>query len=101
MSKFELNSGQIVYDPQGQVEAEGRPLARRVATLAGLRLGVLDNSKWNGGKLLRKMVARLGQEYTFAETRYYTKESFSRNAPPEMIEQIVAESDIVITAIGD
>ena len=100
-TQIQLPTGQVVYDPRGQVEAEVQLLAPRVSSLEGLRLGVLDNSKWNGGKLLRKTVERLAQEYAFAATRTYTKESFSRTASPEMIAQIVAENDIVITAIGD
>ena len=42
-----MKGKQIVYDPRGVVEAEPKPLAPRVESLEGLRLGVLDNSKWN------------------------------------------------------
>ena len=42
-----------VYDPRGRVETEPTPIAERVRALSGLRLGVLDNTKWNAGKLLR------------------------------------------------
>ncbi len=101
MSSFELESGQIVYDPRGVVEAEPKPLAPRLATLAGLCLGVLDNSKWNGGKLLRLTVSLLERDESLAEVHYYKKESFSKNAAPELIEQIAAENDAVLTAIGD
>ncbi|MEM7344342.1 MAG: hypothetical protein AAF485_08855 [Chloroflexota bacterium] len=100
-AKMELTSGQIIYDPRGQVDADPIALAPRVPSLNGLRLGVLDNSKWNGGKLLRKTVAQLEQESVFAEIHTYLKESFSRNASSALIQQIVAENDIVITAIGD
>ena len=100
-SKFQLETGQIVFDPRGQVEAEQKPLAPRVVSLTDLRLGVLDNTKWNGGKLLRKIVALLEQEVTFAQVRYYQKESFSKHADPELINRIAAENDVVITAIGD
>ena len=90
-----------VYDPRGVVEAEPAPIAARVKTLAGLKLGVLDNTKWNGNKLLRKVLARLEDEHDFAETNYYRKESFSKVAAPELIAQIAAENDVVVTAIGD
>ena len=52
----------MAFDPRGVVEVEIRPLSRRVHELAGLRLGVLDNTKWNGNRLLRKTVARLEQQ---------------------------------------
>ena len=101
MSMIKLNSGQIVYDPRGVIEAETKPIAPRVASLAGLRLGVLDNTKWNGGRLLRNIVSLLEQDTKFTAVSMYKKENFSKNASPELIAQIVEESDIVITAIGD
>ncbi|MFZ3237361.1 MAG: hypothetical protein WA417_04915 [Stellaceae bacterium] len=92
---------QIVFDPRGVVEAEPMALAPRVTKLSGLRLGVLDNTKWNANRLLRKTVARLGGEVPLAVVNYYLKESFSKDADPALIETIAADNDIVLTAIGD
>ncbi len=97
----EVITGQIVYDPRGVVEAETQPTAERVGDLKGLKLGVLDNTKWNGRKLLEKTTALMEAEGPFAEVRYYKKESFSKNAAPDLIAQIVEENDVVLTAIGD
>jgi hypothetical protein len=91
----------MVFDPRGVVEAEIKPLAPRVRALAGLRVGVLDNTKWNANRLLRKTVARLGDEVPLAAVNYYRKESFSKDADPVLIETIAADNDIVLTAIGD
>ena len=91
----------IVFDPRGVVETEALALSERPATLDGLRLGVLDNTKWNANRLLRKTVALLGEQATFAKVNYYRKESFSKDADPELIASIAAENDIVLTAIGD
>ncbi|MEM7532221.1 MAG: hypothetical protein AAF639_08595 [Chloroflexota bacterium] len=101
MTSIQLQTGQIVYDPRGHVEAEAKPIAPRPTALANLRLGVLDNTKWNGGQLLRQTVSLLSQETTFASINFYQKESFSKNAAPELIAQIAAENDVVLTAIGD
>ena len=92
---------QIVFDPRGMVEAATKPLAPRVSALAGLRVGVLDNTKWNANRLLRKTVARLSDEVPLAAVNYYRKESFSKDADPALIETIAADNDIVLTAIGD
>jgi hypothetical protein len=92
---------QIVFDPRGVVETEPLALAQRPATLEGLRLGVLDNTKWNANRLLRKTVAKLQQETSFAAVNYYRKESFSREANPALIATIAADNDVVVTAIGD
>jgi|SRR5947207_215703 len=92
---------QIVFDPRGRVETEPLALSPRVARLQGLRLGVLDNTKWNANRLLRKTTARLDQEFSFAAVNYYRKESFSKEADPALIAAIAADNDIVLTAIGD
>ena len=90
-----------VFDPRGVVEAEELALAPRARDLNGLRLGVLDNTKWNANRLLRKTVARLGEQVSLAAINYYRKESFSKDADPSLIETIAANNDIVLTAIGD
>ena len=91
----------LVFDPRGVVETEPVALAPRATDLNGLRLGVLDNTKWNANRLLRKTVARLQQDYSFAAVSYYRKESFSKDADPALLETIAANNDIVLTAIGD
>jgi hypothetical protein len=90
-----------VFDPRGRVDVERIAPAPRAATLEGLRLGILDNTKWNANRLLRKTADRLGEQHRFTEVHYYKKESFSKNADPALLAQIVAENDIVLTAIGD
>lgn len=91
----------FVFDPRGRVESAETPLAPRPAGLDGLRLGVLDNSKWNANKLLRGAAAALGSGIAFSAVHYYVKHSFSKDAAPELIARIAAECDIVLTAIGD
>lgn len=90
-----------VFDPRGVVEAERVALAPRAASLKGVRLGVLDNTKWNGNRLLRKTAARLDGEFGFAAVNYYRKESFSKAADPALLAAIARDNDIVLTAIGD
>ena len=92
---------QIIFDPRGLVDTEPLALSARVADLNGLRLAVLDNTKWNANRLLRKTIEKLREEYSFAEINYYRKESFSKEADPALIEAIAANNDIVLTAIGD
>jgi hypothetical protein len=91
----------LVFDPRGVVDLAVTPLAPRKPTLEGLRLGVLDNAKWNANKLLRGASAALGADIAFAAVNYYVKHSFSKDAAPELIAQIARDNDIVLTAIGD
>ncbi len=90
-----------VYDPRGVVETSPLTTAPRVKQLAGLRLGLLDNTKWNANKLLRGVRDQLARKHAFGAVNYYRKESFSLAAAPELLGKIVAENDVVLTAIGD
>ncbi len=90
-----------LYDPRGTVGAEAREIAARKKSVEGLRLGVLDNTKWNANKLLRALRDRLQAEHDLRPAGYYRKESFSRFADPKLLDTIRAESDVVVTAIGD
>src|SRR4051812_2827204 len=92
---------EVVFDPRGRVDTERVMPASRVVALEGLRLGILDNTKWNASRLLRKTAERLGDDHSFASVNYYRKESFSKAADPALLAAIAADNDIVLTAIGD
>ena len=96
-----MGDQQRVFDPRGVVRVEPAPLAARRSSLAGLRLGVLDNTKWNANKLLRGSLEQLRDRFGFGQVNYYRKESFSRVAAPELVARIAAENDLALTAIGD
>ena len=91
----------LMFDPRGIVDITVTPLAARKTGLDGLRLGILDNSKWNANKILRTSTAALEQVIKFGQVNYYVKHSFSKDAAPELIAEIAANNDIVLTAIGD
>jgi hypothetical protein len=90
-----------VYDPRGSVAAEERSPAPRLARLEGMRLGILDNTKWNANKLLRRLRDDLQAQHGFSAVNYYRKESFSKFADPRLLREIADANDGVVTAIGD
>jgi hypothetical protein len=90
-----------VYDPRGVVAAESRKISPRISTVQGLRLGVLDNTKWNANKLLRALRDELQATHQLKPAGYYRKESFSRFAEPGLLDEIRKNCDVVVTAIGD
>jgi hypothetical protein len=91
----------IVFDPRGRVAPERVAPAARPAALDGLRLGILDNTKWNASRLLHKTAALLSERARLAAVNYYRKESFAKPADPALLARIAADNDIVLTAIGD
>jgi hypothetical protein len=91
----------LVFDPRGRVPAPSIHPAARVASLDGLRIGVLNNTKWNAAKLLRGIVAALGSDVTHATVHHYSKESYTRAAPPALLDHIRSQNDVALVAIGD
>ncbi len=98
---LKMIGGQPVYDPRGIVEVAALELAPRPKSLKGLKLGVLDNTKWNARKLLEGTVALLEAELGLGAVRYYRKENFSLAATEELISRIARENDFALTAVGD
>ncbi|HTX03605.1 MAG TPA: hypothetical protein VMD07_07975 [Candidatus Acidoferrales bacterium] len=91
----------MIYDPRGTIDAPVLHLAKRPTALRGLRIGVLDNTKWNGWKLEDRIATMLAERLSLGAITRYKKESFSRDARPELLDQIAAGSDLVLTGIGD
>jgi hypothetical protein len=92
---------QRVFDPCGVVEAAAKPRAPRLQQVQGARLAVLDNTKWNGARLLDAVVERLSQQISFAQVNRYKKETFTKPAAPELLREIAANNDIAVIAIAD
>jgi len=74
-----------VFDPRGRIDSEPVALAPRITALKGKRLGILDNTKWNANRLLRKTAAILEEQQGIGAVSYYKKESFSKVADPALV----------------
>lgn len=81
--------------------ATARTMLPQLATLAGKRIGLLDNSKTNVAALLARIGQALVSNHGAAEIVVRTKLIYSRIAPAELIEELATSCDAVVTAIGD
>ena len=91
-----------LVNPRGTDLASGEfHLNARLSDLTGKRLGLLENSKDNSGKLLRELGEILSQKYQFSEIKHYSKHSASLPTKPETIQQLLDKVDVLITGIGD
>ncbi len=88
-----------ILDPTGVAETEVRTLARRPSTLAGCRIGVLDNSKPNADVLLGRIAALLVEHTGARLVSRWTKPGASR--PAANLDEIAAESDVILTGSAD
>ena len=91
-----------LLDPTGDDErtADTR-LAPRPRSLAGLRVGLLDNSKPNASTLLTAVADEMRRAWGVASSTTYTKSYFGTPVEPGQIRDIRSECDVVVAGIGD
>jgi hypothetical protein len=93
-----------IMDPTGQTEKDttaGLALAPRRGDLSGATVGLLENGKQNARLFLEEVAGILHERYGVGEAKLRRKEVFSAPAPPELIDELSAESDVVVIGIGD
>jgi len=91
----------VIVDPRGNSEPkEWRP-APRDGTLKKV-IGLMDISKPKGDQVLNRIEERLKERYgDGVEFRRYRKDTFSRRASRELIDQMSRECNHVIGALAD
>lgn len=91
-----------LLDPtSGPARSDAQAALPQLETLAGKRIGLFDNSKTNAAALLARIGRALVRDHGVAELIVRTKVIYSRIAPAELIEDLAAGCDAVVTAIGD
>ena len=88
-----------VSSPVGVNHVGAQPMAARVASLNGLRVGILNNHKPNSLALQERIVEMIGARYPLAGV--VTKQKPSAAIGAEKLDVYAQEVDAVITAIGD
>jgi hypothetical protein len=96
-----------ILDPTGRADAVTRPsaarfeLAPRRPDPAGLRVGLLNNTKHNAALLLADIGDLLSADHSMSVTIAETKPNFAAPAPADLVERFRQECDVVITGVGD
>jgi hypothetical protein len=89
----------LLYEPDAEEGGSQDVLARRLLTLDGKVVGLLDNTKDLVDTLLDEVKNLLQKDFPKAEFRFFRKESVS-GAAPELLE-LIADCDAVVGAVGD
>jgi len=92
-----------ILDPTGTVTRSAKPAAvraPRLASLQGKRVGLLINTKMNARPFLEE-VGRLLQERYDVTLTVRVKVNFAVPEPEDVIKELAAESDAIITGVGD
>jgi hypothetical protein len=90
-----------IFDPTSAPVAREVRLAPRPADLHGLRLGLVENTKFNADVLLLKLADRLRERYGTTTTHVARKRSMSHEVDDAAIAALKARCDVVVSGIGD
>jgi hypothetical protein len=102
MERVGLVDLDAILSPEGLSSAKQHQVApRRFKTLDGVRLGLLGNSKLNADAVLLAVGDLLKERYAIESVFMRSKPTFSKPAPEELIEQMLENSDVIVTGVGD
>ena len=93
-----------ILDPTGlsaRPKAPAFTLATRPTDLSGVRIGLLENGKQNARRFLEDVAGLLRERYGAGEATLRRKENFAQPAPPELVDELSATSEVVVVGIGD
>ena len=93
---------EAILSPEGTSHARQHRLApRRFTSLDGVRLGLLGNSKLNADAVLLAIGDLLKERYAMESVIVRSKPTFSKPAPDEIVDELVNNSDVIVTGVGD
>ena len=90
-----------LLDPTAEATAQGIAYVDRPASLAGKRVGLIDNTKFNSDRLLEKIGAILKADYGAADVKMFRKKNASVPAHQEILEEAKKTCDVMVAGIGD
>jgi len=92
-----------LLDPTVQPGPAPQPVAYapRPGSLAGKRVGLVENTKFNSDRLLQKIGDLLRAEHGAGETRMWRKHNSSVPAHDAIIQELRATCDVMVAGIGD
>jgi hypothetical protein len=96
-----------ILDPTGQADRSQAPavstatLAPRRGDLRGATVGLLVNTKQNAALFLEEVGKLLVERYGAAGVMARTKMAFALAAPDDLLKELTAGCDVVVSGIGD
>jgi len=90
-----------IFDPTVQPKVEEFSYAPRPGSLFGLRIGLVENTKFNSDKILLKVAAILEEGHGAAGHLIRSKRNASVPAHEEILDELATQCDAVVAGIGD
>jgi hypothetical protein len=90
-----------LFDPVSPPAPRPFMLAPRPASLKGLRLGLVDNTRFNAHRLLIELAERLARRHGMTVAVTQRKRSPSHAIEAAAVRTLQARCDLVVSGIGD
>ena len=90
-----------ILDPTVEIATQSIKFVDRPGSLAGKRVGLVENTKFNSDRLLQKIGDILVADYGAAEARMWRKHNASVPAHEEIVQELRASCDVMVAGIGD
>ena len=91
----------VLLDPTAEDQPEENALAKRLDSLAGKTVGLVDNTKRNSDLFLKLVGQALLESYGAADVVHVRKANANTPAPDELLDEVSAPSDAVVHAVAD
>ena len=89
-----------VFDPTAEEATATTTGTRRLVSLEGRTIGLLDNGKFHARELLDHIEETLRSQYGVAQVWRFRKPDASRPAPPAVMADM-QHCEAIISAVGD
>jgi hypothetical protein len=91
----------LVYDPTGTATIDVQSVTPLPATLSGLRIGVLENTKQHAAELMEHTADLIAARLNGVRIATVRKENAAVPATPDHYAWLAKECDVVLTGSGD
>ena len=96
-----MNAEVVIVDPAAEDVTKSMQLAQRLATLAGARVAIIDNSKHMAAETLHAIEELLQSRYHVQAFSRYRKSNPSVPTPPDVLAGLLGSCDAVVHGVAD
>ncbi len=90
-----------LFDPTIATEQRGIDYAPRPKSLTGLKVGLVENTKFNSEVLLKKLGDRLQKQFGMTVVHLAHKKSSGSAVYPKDVTEFKTKADFVVAGVGD
>ena len=90
-----------IYDPTIGTSGRSVNFVPRPKSLAGLRIGLVDNTKHNSDQMLLRIAALLESKHGAKAHIIRRKKSAGAAPHSEIVEELKANCDVIVAGVGD